>query len=69
MKATGLNMKECNNYVSVISKKNHLKGTIGNMQIRLKTIQQGYSVTVLEGRAISFFFFQRTISFMVLQRP
>jgi hypothetical protein len=31
----------------------HSKGTLGNMQILLKTLQQGYSFQVLEGRISS----------------
>ena len=54
-------MNECNNHISVTSKQSwvvlvtniHSKGTLGNMQIRLKTLQQGYSNLVLEGQNIS----------------
>lgn len=51
----------------------HSKGILGNMQIKLKTLQQDYSILVLDGQNISGFGFcmvlQRNIPFLVLQRP
>ena len=57
MNVTIMSLSLANSTGGTGNSKIQLKGTLRNMQIRLKTLQQGYFIPVLEGQNISGFGF------------